>query len=83
MVIEITKSCNLSLLWICVHPSGVEVIEIVIWVCGYPTCVEVIVVGVGLVPYLSCVDVIVVWLSVLSLLCRGDCSLTLCPSLFV
>ena len=44
VVFEITKSCNLSLLWVCVHPSCVEVIEIVIWVCGYPSCEEVIVI---------------------------------------
>ena len=56
---EITKSCNLSLLWVCVHPSCVEVMEIEIWVYGYPSCVEVIVVEFSFMP--------------LSLLYRRDC----------
>jgi len=30
VIFVITKSCNLSLLWVCVHLSFVEVIEIVI-----------------------------------------------------
>ena len=54
----------------CVHPSCVEVIEIVIWVCGYPSCEEVIVVGLALCLIPLSVEVIVVWLSALSLLCE-------------
>ena len=34
--------CNPSLLWVCFHPSGIEVI--VVWLCTYPSCVEVIIV---------------------------------------
>ena len=68
-------------LWVCVHPSCIEVIEIVIWVYGYPSCEEVIAVGVGLVPYPSCVEVIVVWFCVHPSLCKGNCCLALCPSL--
>jgi len=45
VVFEITKSCNLSLLWVCFHPSCVEVIEIVIGFVTIPLSVEVIVVG--------------------------------------
>ena len=67
------------LLWLCAYPSGVEVIEL--WICGYSSCVEVIVVEFGFVPLPLCVEVIEFWLSALSLLCRGDCSLPLCPSL--
>ena len=58
-----SPNCNLPLLWVCDHPSCVEVIEIVICVCGYPSCEEVIV---------------VVWLSALSLLCEVIVVLALC-----
>ena len=48
VIFEIIKILTFSLLWVWVHPSCVEVIEIVIWVCGYPSCEEVIVVGIAL-----------------------------------
>ena len=54
VIFEITKSCNLSSLWVSIHPS----------------CVEVIIVVVCLVPIPLCVEVIIVWLSALSLLCE-------------
>ena len=57
VVYLITKFIISSLLWICVHPSYVEVIVIVFWLCALsllcrsdwsfgfvPPCVEVIVV---------------------------------------
>ena len=68
MVLEITKVvcgllrspsvCNLFALG--VHPSCVEVIEIVIWVCCYPSCEEVIVVGFTLCLVPLSIEVIVV-----------------------
>ena len=67
MVFEIIKIVTFSLFWVCVHPSCVEVIEIVIWVYGYPSCEEVIVVE--------------VWLGALFLLCIGDCCFDFVPCL--
>ena len=54
----------------CVHPSCVEVIEIVIWVCGYPSCEEVIEVGLALCLVPLSEEAIVVCLSVISFLCE-------------
>ena len=63
--IVISKFAISSFLWVCVHPSCVEVIVVVVWLSAYPSCVEMI----------------VVWLCALSLLCRGDCDLALFPYL--
>ena len=40
MIFVITKSCNLFLLWFVPIPLSVE--EVVLWVCDHPSCVEVI-----------------------------------------
>ena len=69
VVFEITKIVTFSLLWVCIHPSCVEVIEIVIWVYGYPSCVEVTVEEFWFVFIPPSIEVIVVefWLSASSL----------------